>query len=116
MALSTLTAALGTRPAVLSTMRKVSSSPTRGIVAQSTEVTRASGGGASLSSRHSSATSAFALDLDEHAGGVVQHEPDEPERHRLAKYEGAKADPLHGAGDPDAPALGELTQLGRNPS
>ena len=95
-------------------MRKVSSAPTRGIVAQSTEVTRASGGGASLSSRHSSATSAVgALDLDEHAGGVVQHEADEPERHRLAEHEGAKADPLHGPGDPHAPALGELTQLGR---
>ncbi len=51
------------------------------------------------------------FDLDEHTGGVVQYEADEPERHGVAEHERTKAHALHCPGDSHAPALRELTQL-----
>jgi hypothetical protein len=57
------------------------------------------------------------LDLDQHPLGVVQHPPGEPEPSREPKDEGAHADPLDRAAnpDPEAPrrAVAEAVGLGR---
>ena len=93
--MSTLTATFGARlGGALDDAEAVVACRLEGPSAQSTDVTRASGGGASASSRQSSASSDLcAFDLDEHAGGVVLHETDEPECTASRKTKGRKPTP-----------------------